>query len=122
MRLLSIIALFTISLCVHGQSEQTTKKQEQSQEIRGIVMNLLGRPLKGSVISVSGQEQNLLSGETGEFSFKILESNESTLGFVAIRHPEYAELRIPLQEFRGTTGRLSVMLDARGRNCRHVIQ
>ena len=85
-------------------------------------MNLLGQPIKGTVISISNQEENLMSGETGEFSFELSEDFDTSFGFVVLRHPEYAELRIPLQEFRGTTGRLSVMLDTKGRNCRHVIQ
>ena len=108
-------SLFTILLMI-------TSFAGQAQEVRGLVMNLVGQPLKGTVISITGQDNSLLSGETGEFSFDLDEDLDSSFGFVILRHPEYAELRIPLQEFRGTTGRLSVMLDTKLRNCRHVIQ
>ena len=121
MRLVCVLLVILTSIAGYAQSNEERTDKSSGQEIRGIVMNLLGQPLKGTVISISGREKNLLSGETGEFTFEI-DDAEGSFGFVSLRHPEYAELRIPLQEFRGTMGRLSVMLDARVRNCRHVIQ
>lgn len=100
----------------------TSYGQTQNQEIRGVVMNLLGQPVRGTEISVSGFEEKTLTSESGDFNLKMEDSFEESFGYIVLRHPEYAELRISLQEFRGTTGRLSVMLDTKGRNCRHVIQ
>ena len=110
MRILSILFFLFIGTVV------------QAQEIRGVVMNLLGQPVRGTEISISGFEEKTTTSESGDFNIKLEDSFEESLGYVVLRHPEYAELRIPLQEFRGTTGRLSVMLDTKGRNCRHVVQ
>jgi hypothetical protein len=92
------------------------------QDIRGVVMNLLGQPVRGTEISVSGFEIKTTSSESGDFNIELKRELEESLGCIVLRHPKYAEVRIPLQEFRGTTGRLSVMLDTKARNCRHVIQ
>jgi hypothetical protein len=91
------------------------------EDVHGVVMNLLGKPIKGAVISISGEEDFIHSGETGDFLLKY-DAEKMSFGFVILRHPLYSDMRISLQEFQGSNGRLSVMLDAKRKNCRYVIQ
>ncbi|MFT5919932.1 MAG: hypothetical protein ACI9FU_001747, partial [Granulosicoccus sp.] len=53
----------------------------QGQEIRGVVMNLLGQPVRGTEISVSGFDKKATTSESGDFKIELEVSFEEVFGY-----------------------------------------
>jgi hypothetical protein len=89
--------------------------------IRGVVMDVLGKPLEGSTISLFGADEVERTDASGSFELKV-ENGQSTISRLMIRHMGYSGVQVPLNEFQGTRNSISVMLSPKRKDSRYIIR
>lgn len=114
MRLLLLVLLVCVQTSVSAQTDSVVT-------IRGVVLDVLGKPLEGSTISLFGSENEGRTDGSGNFELQVAEA-ESSYSRLMVRHMGYSSVQVSLKEFQGTRHSISVMLSPKRKESRYVIR
>lgn len=112
------IILGTLILCTLVEAKA---QQDSVVTIRGVVLDVLGKPLEGSQISIFGSDDVERTDGSGSFELGV-EQDLTTFSRIMITHMGYSSVQIPLKEFQGTRHNLSVMMSPKRKESRYVIR
>lgn len=114
MKVLTLVALVMLQLTGSAQTDSVVT-------IRGVVLDVLGKPLEGSTISIFGSEKEERTDGSGSFELD-LDNSESSYSRLMVRHMGYSSVQVSLKEFQGTRHSISIMLSPKRKESRYVIR